>query len=61
MFWEIFFANLYFLGELFEGDILLTPDQRKIIESGSTEAYAGVLKSGRWPNPLPYEIDTSLG
>lgn len=49
------------LGELFEGDIMLTPEQREMVDTGSTEAYAGALKTSYWPNPLPYEIDQSLG
>ncbi|XP_057307810.1 nematocyst expressed protein 6-like [Hydractinia symbiolongicarpus] len=56
----LFAGVLLSSGELFEGDIMLTPEQREMVGTGSTEAYAGALKTSYWPNPLPYEIDQSL-
>jgi len=45
---------------LFQGDIVLTPDQREAINNGSN-AY-GAIKGYRWPNgEIPYEYDTSIG
>ena len=44
---------------LFEGDIVLDPDEREGMKNGN--AYASI-KGGRWPNArIPYVIDSSIG
>ena len=44
---------------LFEGDIVLDPDEREGMKNGN--AYASI-KGGRWPNAVvPYVITGSIG
>jgi len=46
---------------LFQGDILLTPEQRQAIESGGDPSRATV-NMPVWPNAvLPYTIDSAMG
>ena len=54
-------VKLLFLADpgLFEGDIVLDPDEREGTKNGN--AYASI-KGGRWPNArVPYVITGSIG
>ena len=44
---------------MFEGDIVLDPDEREEKSQGNTFAS---IKGGRWPGArIPYVIDRSIG
>lgn len=44
--------------DIFEGDIILTPEQRAAVESGQRAS----ITTGKWPGGvLVYTIDSSLG
>ena len=46
---------------LYEGDMLLTPEQLRLVKEGPS-AFASInLKERMWPGPIPYSYDEKIG
>ena len=50
------------LADLFEGDIILTPEQQRMIFSGRSKRDAVVSEYRKWPNGVvPYTLNRNFG